>query len=65
MQKLRCPSCKSNKAFELDIEALITIDGDQNPLEGPYGIEYDKNSECSCEECGFEGTFVEFYDEGD
>jgi DNA-directed RNA polymerase subunit RPC12/RpoP len=59
LKGIRCPECGQEGKFEIQISAYIDVT-DEGTGDLQSAIEWDKDSDIVCKECGHDGTVEEF-----
>jgi len=58
LKGMACPHCKSEDSFQISVNTFITMTDDGCDDYGK--LEWDDDSACICEECGFRGLVLNF-----
>lgn len=61
LENMRCPKCKSEQPFTIDCHCYFEVyDTHITPPKLPVDPEWDRQSYCKCNKCGFEGEVADF-----
>lgn len=60
---MSCPQCNSFGPYYISITTSVRVD-DSGTTDYGHDKEWDDDSPCLCNDCGFEGTVLAFCEEG-